>query len=354
MTVQELIAQMRANSRLYNQKRNVFEQTTYPELYFSIELDKILRSIPPLPEPPQPPAQPTEPKDPGDFNMTSGCLLYSIFAIGVVIYIWGISEGMPDEVIFPGALLLFILFVFALGSSKSKKQHKQDIKDYKLAKSNFQNALKNYQNLQDQYINNKKAYDIKISNLHSESNIKSYREKSVKNWKIARCKPLFDNCTVSDKVKKGASEDFFKKILEQEFTVYTNKKVPAGDSFYYPDIILVHDNLYLDIEIDEPYEIEEGVPIHYLEDKFGSTESVDKYRNIFMTKFGWEVIRFAEEQIYLHPEECLKYIKEIIDSVSKGEISSPDILPIINKWTKDQSHKMAYSQYRKSYLFSQI
>lgn len=106
--------------------------------------------------------------------------------------------------------------------------------------------------------------------------------------------------------------------------------------------------LYIDIEIDEPYGYKTGEPIHFLgRDK-------DEIRNNFFLSKGWVVIRFAEEQVCLHPKSCCKAIAQVV-SVITGEpvppqlIQVPDLQPIL-QWTLEEALQMAESNYRNRYL----
>src|SRR5690606_25978332 len=92
---------------------------------------------------------------------------------------------------------------------------------------------------------------------------------------------------------KGATEDFFltflsNNISENIFTDLTLDYSSVQKRFSYkPDFIIeVKElNLFIDIEIDEPYVGSNGSPIHF-------KKSNDNLRNNFFIDNKWIVIRF--------------------------------------------------------------
>ena len=88
-------------------------------------------------------------------------------------------------------------------------------------------------------------------------------------------------------------------------------------------------NIYIAIEIDEPYSIGSSgalIPIH--------TVGSDTIRNKYFAILGWSVIRFAEEQVAKHPEMCVEVISHF---VSTGGL--PKIKPV-KCWTTDEAQSM--------------
>mgnify|MGYP000030785806 FL=1 len=57
----------------------------------------------------------------------------------------------------------------------------------------------------------------------------------------------------NEDVKKGVSEEYFYNLLCDVFSnIYNNARVPVGNSFYYPDLLICEKGLIIDVEIDEP------------------------------------------------------------------------------------------------------
>lgn len=150
--------------------------------------------------------------------------------------------------------------------------------------------------------------------------------------------------------KTGLTESYFEYKLDKYFKghVITNKVIDNGWEYpYQPDYILYYPkyNLCIDIEIDEPYAIGGKNPIHFNDEK----------RNNFFLSKGWNIIRFAEEQICRYPDLCCKMISEFIrfstgESIWTEGMEDFSDIPDISAWSKKEAEKMASSSYRNSYL----
>ncbi len=156
---------------------------------------------------------------------------------------------------------------------------------------------------------------------------------------------------------KGVTEDRFKQNIIEHFKnifqIYDDRFVlyKSNQNPYEPDFTLIDEknelNLFIDIEIDEPYDGVSRQPIHYT--------GVDKQRNEFFRNRGWIVIRFAEYQIFTETLSCCKFIAEVVKSINPDFVISNrlskanDITPI-SQWTKEQAIKWANQKYREQYL----
>jgi very-short-patch-repair endonuclease len=74
-------------------------------------------------------------------------------------------------------------------------------------------------------------------------------------------------------------------------------------------------NIFIDIEIDEPYSFEERKPIHF--------DDSDCERDKYFAESGFIVIRFTEDQIIDNTYQCYfiikKCISKILDFVSASD-----------------------------------
>jgi hypothetical protein len=155
--------------------------------------------------------------------------------------------------------------------------------------------------------------------------------------------------------QQGASEKQFKYYLDRYFFGHIHQgfklTIPDSDLFYSTDFTYVNKsvNLYIDIEIDEPYYYKTKSPTHCCND------DKDKNRNAFFLNNGWIVIRFAEEQIVCYPNRCCKVIALVVAEISgEWELFNkfkdvPD-LPLVKHWTIREARKMARAKYRDTYL----
>lgn len=155
--------------------------------------------------------------------------------------------------------------------------------------------------------------------------------------------------------RRGIVESsFVKDFLDNYFKglIFDNLTVFIGSTPFEPDIAFIdvnHKNLFIDIEIDEPYDGIDRKPIHYVEN--GNT--IDERRNKNFTDRGWMVIRFSERQIKEDPVGCCRFIYEIYNYITG--ISDPNLqsIPVISKekmWTKAEADQMAKDRIREKYL----
>ncbi|MGD0340398.1 MAG: WYL domain-containing protein [Bacteroidales bacterium] len=156
---------------------------------------------------------------------------------------------------------------------------------------------------------------------------------------------------------KGFSEEHFYKhviqYLKPHFKVYSDRIViiTSKQNPYEPDIVLIDEdsgiNLFIDVEIDEPYDGTTREPIHY--------SGYDTERNKFFMNRGWLTIRFAEEQVWKNPKGCCKFIFLVISSISgkykiSKDIISAEGIEFIPQWTVEQAREWADLNYREQYL----
>lgn len=149
--------------------------------------------------------------------------------------------------------------------------------------------------------------------------------------------------------KTGYSEIFFEHKLQRYFKNHILKNIVINDGKIYPyqpDYILRYDehNLYIDIEIDEPYAYKSQKPIHV----------DDQKRNDYFLSKGWSIIRFAEVQIIKYPELCCKIISEHIKNMTGENIWVEGFhelknLEIVKAWNISEAKDMASKSYRNTY-----
>lgn len=120
---------------------------------------------------------------------------------------------------------------------------------------------------------------------------------------------------------------------------------------YVPDHVIIDErnnlNLFIDIEIDEPYEGLSRLTTH--------EQGKDDYRNCYFNDRGWIVIRFAEIQVHQNILGCCKLIAEVIKSVFSSFAIHPDLqgaknLITVPFWLKLHAEKWAIQRDRESYL----
>lgn len=163
----------------------------------------------------------------------------------------------------------------------------------------------------------------------------------------------------SKNLYKGKSEDFFEGYLKKYFgdNILINKalainhtKNDVQDKFYFPDFIYQNNDFFIDIEIDEPYSLPDGYPVHY--------QGLDNNRNNYFLRAGWHVIRFSEEQIMRQPAQCCRFLADFIQkknqkqthqNISKELENIPLISLKTRHWTREEALYMFSNKYRDSY-----
>lgn len=131
--------------------------------------------------------------------------------------------------------------------------------------------------------------------------------------------------------------------------VLENVKLPIlnRNYSYRPDFCICWErkNIYIDIEIDEPYDIVSRKPIHYF-------ANGDNLRDRYFIRNGWCVIRFAEQQIIDDIEGIVNYIKRTLKWLTdENEIEfHKNTLDPIKRWSYEEATLMASHNTREHYL----
>lgn len=313
-------------------------QETYPIVKVPNELIKI--DIEPVePSIPEKPQKPTKPE-------TKGSAFDPLVYIGAFLLMPIISVGTQSMIGFFFSLGLFLFIVFRFSSYREDQAIK--------AQENYNMRLKNYQVEMNAFPYVISEYDSRITEYELEkkliSNDGNYRQKLILDKQLQFLEKATTPTQSIENVTNGVSEEVFLKELRSYFgeKIYTNLILPNenGRSFH-PDFIYwdKEKNFLIDIEIDEPYIGKNGEPIHY--------SDTDDFRDsIFLSK-KWAIVRFTEKQVVKYPQKCCDVINEVIQNtlgVDKMIVSEFEYLPKEAKWSKSDSHKMAFQRYRSTYL----
>lgn len=252
-----------------------------------------------------------------------------------------ISQGAP----IPG----FLLFLAAAGAITV--QVWRQIKSYPQRQKRYYQEVLTYQNNLMVYDERKQEHEQILKESLSPEGVAKYQRERLKTLLNQTSPPDGDN----SKATRGCSEEEFfehlnfyfpNKILIGKTVTIPNYSYPYTPDFIYVNLSL---NLYIDLEIDEPYTWREGKPTHYLE-----SEKDDKRNNFFLAR-NWLVIRFAEEQVVSSPQSCCKIVAQniaaILDTPSILSPFSriPDLEPV-ERWSENEARIMANNQYRRNYL----
>ncbi|MBO3272982.1 hypothetical protein [Hymenobacter defluvii] len=157
--------------------------------------------------------------------------------------------------------------------------------------------------------------------------------------------------------RRGYKEADFMQVASRLLSngsvkVYNDRHVPTpnAQSPYEPDLVLLNEanglNLFLNIEIDEPYDGIHRQPIH--------CQGEDDARDEFFTRRGWIVVRFAEIQVHQQPEACCAYVAALISRLDPS-YEIPAVLRSLQLkpeqyWDVVQAQKWQKQRYREQYL----
>lgn len=230
-------------------------------------------------------------------------------------------------------------------NSKERQKHQRETREWQQNKNELE---RNYQSQKEATITPEKVAE--------------WRQKKIKQ-RLASLQPTPLGVRVTDIDRRGYAEFpnncSFSNLLERYFGSkkihalrYMNDKIP---DFAYVDKV---NNLYIDIEIDEPYtprqyphKSELLTVIHCLE------QNEYENRDRLFTDSDWFVIHFSEKQIICWTESCCKHIAKTIyeltgDSSVLSQLDRVRDLQTEPRWTKQKAEAMANRQERLSYEHS--
>lgn len=147
--------------------------------------------------------------------------------------------------------------------------------------------------------------------------------------------------------QKGRSENMLFTSLKQLNPSHVH--IDTTISGYFPDIVVsTQNNVFIDVEVDEPYEIGTKKEIHFIGGE-------DDFRNTVLSLKEWFIIRFSERQVMTNCSSCSQIIEKIVAIIERGDIYAlEDLITIRNKikekkWTKEEAKMMAKDDYRNTY-----
>ena len=155
--------------------------------------------------------------------------------------------------------------------------------------------------------------------------------------------------------QKGYKENHFfnqikKSVVDIELANDVHMVIPNFNKPYEPDIVLFYKslNLYIDIEIDEPYDGYYRYPTHYINPE--DEVKQDNIRDLFFTESGWVVIRFTEKQVHCQTNECIHHINNVLNSIYNRSFTNDVKCEKESQWDYNQCIQWQKFYYREKYL----
>lgn len=236
---------------------------------------------------------------------------------------------------------MFAYLAWSMNQSFPQRKRKHD------------DEVRKYPRLLQSYQQAKREYEQQVRNILNHENVASYQKLELLRT-LRQTKPHDGG---NSKAQVGFSEAKFYAYLNHYFKNKVKRgltlNIPNFKHHYSPDFVYIDKsvNLYIDIEIDEPYAYNSKVPTHFV----GSSK--DTNRNNFFLNRNWLVIRFSEEQVVRYPQSCCKAIAKVITSVLGDNLYLSQFtlvadLEPMKQWTESEALYMADSNYRQTYLIN--
>ena len=282
-----------------------------------------------------PPSQPGE--EPSRQNITLIAVETTIAAIVAPIFSQATS--------IPG-LLLFLIAAGAIAI-----QAWQQFDSYPKRLQEYRHQEKDYGIQLSKYEERKHRHDEEQRNAQTPERIAQWQRNQL--LEVLAYTVPHDGDRSS--AQEGASEGRFRSYLQQYFPNKTHVRltleIPNFPHPFTPDIAYIDRaiNLYIDIEVDEPYVYHTGDATHH------TGVWKDNNRNNFFNDKGWIVIRFSEQQVVSHPHSCCKTVAQVIaqiigdNSILNQFVNTPD-LQQQRRWTENEAIQMAQRRERDNYL----
>ncbi len=284
-----------------------------------------------LAQPPSPPA-PLEPNKPGAQPDKYYFTVLIIEAIAAVLFL----SKVP-------VILLIALGAIAYQAWNQSKTYPQRLQEFRNTVAAHSKAMQDYERA-------KRDYEKEVAESRSPGKVAVFQY----NLLLQVLQQTIPNDGDRSTATEGASE----KLLSDRLSKYFPNKIHTGltlsipdfDYPYTPDMAYIDRNLnlYIDIEVDEPYAYKTGEPTHFLD------YWKDSKRNNFFLNKGWLVIRFSEEQVVCLTDSCCKTVAGAIaqitgqTSIMRQFANIADLQPM-KQWTEEEARQMAAANKRDRY-----
>ncbi len=306
----------------------------YPITLIPPQIEQVKSAQPPVPEPP------TLPQQPGPEQKKLNTTL-----IGVETAIAAISVPIVSQITsIPG----WLLFVVAVGAIATHAWYQ--ITTYPQRKQKYNNEATDYDKKLKDYEERKRQHEQEVIAVRSPERIAAFQYNKLLEV-LSQTVPHDGNGSTAT---KNPEEIKFRNYLNTYFpsNIHTGLtlRIPDFQHPYTPDFAYIDRvlNLYIDVELDEPYVYHTGLPTHFLR------ASKDTRRNNFFINKGWVVIRFSEEQVVCHPHSCCKTIAQQIAEITGDDLVLSQFTNVQNlkqqqQWTHAEAMQMAEERKRDNY-----
>jgi hypothetical protein len=340
----------------------MMSDSTYPVIRLPSAIEKAITALPPLPpkpslsEPPklqlpprpQEPIVPGKPQEPAPFakKRPQRFPLLSLFLSGIGSVAFGRLVAILNDNNKLGLAITVLLITFSVLRSHltyRKRQEKYNNKRQKWLEEielyNQYYAL--WENRSQQFIAYKQADEdwqeafIRAERQHHEQEklkdrqLKTQYQQRIEELHLPETIATYRHSLVSDAASQmlpheglgeasaGSFDGYLVSRLEEYFgedRIFTGIKVYGNKQGNYlvPDAVYIDMDigLHIAIESDEPYSLKQtnyGEPIHYI----GYLDD-ERREEVYVNKYKWILVRFAEEQVVRYADSCCKRIAQLL------------------------------------------
>ncbi|WP_024547023.1 hypothetical protein [Picosynechococcus sp. NKBG15041c] len=301
----------------------------YPDIYIPSSLQRISSARPSLPVPPVKPPQPQHPTKPKWWPPTV------IGLICLVVTLILFSNIPVLSLIIGGLGVAITRLIQNQGFRGELAEYRRLEQEYPRRLTEYENKRRNFQELKE-----------KISDPEF---IREHQKKLLNQFKDTIYQPDGYNSNARTGRCEGCLYRAMSKYLPGKIIQDTKLNIPNYSYPYSPDVCYVHDGIYFDIEVDEPYTLWNGgyKPIH------GYDDPKDSKRNNFFLNKGWVVIRFSEEQVARYPASCAKTIAQVVEQLTQEplprSLTNIKDLRLQPRWTTEEARELADRNHRQTY-----
>ncbi|ANV85757.1 hypothetical protein AWQ21_14580 (plasmid) [Picosynechococcus sp. PCC 7003] len=303
----------------------------YPDIYIPPRLKQISSAKPELPAPPAKPVKPEHPTKPKWWPpITVGllCLVATLI----------IFSNIPVLSLITGGLGIAVTrLIQTQGFRGDLAEYRRLEQEYPRRLTDYEKERRNFQDLKNR--------------LKDPQFVQEYQQKLLNQFKNTIYQPDGYNSNARTGRCEGCLYRAMNKHLPGKIIQNAKLDIPNYSYPYSPDVCYVYDDIYFDIEVDEPYTPLNGdgdyKPIH------GWEESKEHNRNNFFLNKGWVVIRFSEEQVARYPDSCVKEIAQVVEQITQEPLPA-SLVNVENlnpqpRWTIEEAEQLADRNHRQTY-----
>jgi hypothetical protein len=269
-----------------------------------------------------------------------GCLT-TLIVISIIILIFISKLGLA-ALIFTSCMFAFGIYLLHTNSMPivEKVESQKSDEHYEIELKEFKRKIEAIKNQVIEQYNKEYA--------SAKSIAKEYRATAEREIFLKAIKPNISFAKTTQNSNRGKTEIYFLEKLHSKFgdQIQVDLFPETGKNPFQPDFLFLcnQTGICIDIEIDEPYSVDNGKPIHH-------DRSNDSIRNEYFTDLNVIVVRFSERQVIEHPQECVDLINQIrISFIEQSHFEYYHNVPRENLWTYEQSLIYANTNYRNTYL----